>query len=297
MLLEEGPPKFENFHGAPDDFVAEPKFENFHRNSMSIMVLVPTGVFFIIGLCYNYLYHILPLFVALVVILCFIMSVVFMLVPRRSPDAPTYWFNIGVLSSVACLSGIGAGYWNYNTNIGFFWAYKGQREYSNVVPDDPALSHLDAGKISFSSDAHIDQTKSLQFGPYCVAPIVGNQQSEEVQYWAGGKGCCETGKSFLCDDADKKEAHAGLVFLTNVRESPLLDYQEAVREAAATYKVKSSEYALVVQWLENPDQVVQAYVGAGSGYFLGSSLLYFISSVIVSMCLHFGQRRPPHKRM
>merc|ERR1719168_484085 len=107
----------------------------------------------------------------------------------------------------------------------------------NVMPEEPALSHLDAGKITFSKDARVDfeVVTGLADGQrYCVAPIVGKSPMTTVQYWAAGVDCCSQDGNFTCHDVGSKTAHAGLVYLDyGPRRGDLEKFRRAAREAGA----------------------------------------------------------------
>lgn len=292
---------------------------------MFYLILPPAMMFFLVSAAFAFAYHVAPAFVWTVVIIAFGMSIMFMILPRRRPGAPTYYFNIGVLCLVACFTGIGSGSWNYSRHFDVFWTYDGQAEYDNVVPTEDATAHLDAGRIVFSKDAHLDKSKFLAYSSlktdwktYCVVPIVGNgtgsamdfvtsvlksgslksgstRATTQIQYWAAGVDCCDN--SFMCGDASDSEAHAGLVYLPDIRDSGELlgELKKAAREADSKYQLTSSEDALFVRWVADPQQAMNHYYYAGIGYLVGSAFLYTGSSVLLGFCLHFGQRRPNKK--
>ena len=57
----------------------------------------------------------------------------------------------------------GASFCTPPRTFGVFWASEVQRDYSNVLPGEPALSHLDAGRIRFGPDARLDFANSARY--------------------------------------------------------------------------------------------------------------------------------------
>jgi len=281
---------------AEDEQADEPvdrRPDNFHTKSLAILVFLPTSVFAVISGALTFSYHSNPGHAYLVMVMCFGISVVFMMVPRTRSAAPSYWFNMGVLCLVACLTGLGAAFSDINRHMSMYWLYEGQRMSTNVHPSEPAVSHLDAGKIVFSDDARLDFPNAFAYGSkptYCVVPVVGDASTKAVQYWAAGVNCCTHG-NFTCDAATNREAHAGLVYVEELYEDVLRSFHKAIRKAGVEKKLKLEQEPLFVQWVVSPTQAQRSYYNAGVKYYILSVVLYLVSSVFVALCMHFGQRK------
>jgi len=191
---------------------------------------------------------------------------------------------------------------NYERGMSKYYAYEGQREYVNVVPNELALSHLDAGKITFSSDAHLDFQHSATFRDgdiYCIVPIVGNAAVTQIQYWAAGTNCCEHNRNFTCDDAANSKAREGLVYLdvgVFANDADVVGFRKAVKEATAAFGLKSSNDALFVRWVVNSDEAQRGYWNSSVGFIVGSTLIYLVISLVIGATIHFGSRPPKNKQ-
>merc|ERR1719191_456732 len=128
---------------------------------------------------------------------------------------------LGSLSAVAVLAGAVIGLYAFDTYQIFTDYYSNSRTYTNVVPSEPSASRSDAGKITFTSETHVDGTKSVGYAgpggvPYCAAPIADNVETPRIEFWAVGMDCCGWEGTFHCDGAKNREAHAGIVVFDNL---------------------------------------------------------------------------------
>ena len=44
-----------------------------------------------------------------------------------------------------------------------YWLYHDSHAYANVLPSEPAAGYLDAGKLVFADEAHIDARRGMGF--------------------------------------------------------------------------------------------------------------------------------------
>jgi len=276
--------------GVVKDVASPPRPQYFHLMSLGLLISVPLGIFTVLTVLFAFAFHRASSVVWVIVGLSFGLSLVFMAV-RPTREGPRYWFNLGFLCLVATSVAVACGNVNWKRNFSRYWAYDGQRTYTNVLPNEAALSHLDAGKILFSEDAHIDLASAVGFKDeklFCVAPIVGQTTESEVEYWAAGIGCCGKAGTFDCDDAKMREAHGGLVHLEHTS-----NFVKAAKQAQALNGLVSSEDALFVQWVENPDQAQKVYWHRGVTFAVGGIIIYVVFALLCGCMLHF--RRAPAK--
>jgi len=283
-----------SYGGAGRDF-PQKRPPYFHTTSLCLLIFLPTGVFLAISLFLATLLHQARAACLMLITICLGMSFLLMAV-RNNRGGPNYWFNLGFLCFVATFTASTAGIWNFDRNLGVYWAYEGQRDYSNVLPNEPALNHLDAGRIRFSSDAKLDFVNSVGYkdgNTFCVVPIVGPSPAAPVQFWAAGVDCCGRSGNFTCGDAGKGEVHSGLVYLEpaykRFRKDPVDQFRLAVREAATLHGLASSPDALFIQWVADPDTAQRGHWKAGVGFLVSSSFVYLAVSVVVGVTLHFGR--------
>lgn len=259
----------------------------FHTMSVGLYIFVPWMMFTVVSLFFTFLYHQASVVVWFVAALCAGVSIVFMIVRQRRPGS-MYWFVLGMLCFLAVTLAVFLGYYNYQKNMSVYWDYQGQRQYSNVLPSEPALMHLDAGQIEFSSGSALDASRAVGYRDaklYCVAPIVGEASQSLIEYWAAGVNCCEQRGAFSCDDANDGEARSGLVVL---EPDMISQYQRATREAAAAFNLAVSQDALFVRWTNNPDSIQAGYWNAGVGFLLATCGIHLGVSVILALMLHFS---------
>lgn len=273
---------------------------NFHSRSLGHLVAWPAVVFFVTSASFVFLYHYAMELVFLIVGVCVAVSGGLMAVPNKRANAPAFWFNVGILCLTAAIMGSAAGMWNFNRNTGLYWAYQGQREYTNVRPESPALSVLDAGKLQFSSDAKVDLSKAAGYkagSMYCAAPVIGREQPSPIEFWAAGVGCCDATGGFTCGKVKDDDARSGLVYLQELSlDTPdLSNLRNAAKAVQDQHGLASSSDALFVHWVDDPDRAAWEYHLSGVGFWIGTSLIYVGCSVGAGMLTHFGSRAVPAK--
>eukprot|EP00413_Alexandrium_margalefii_P030233 CAMPEP_0204562516 /NCGR_PEP_ID=MMETSP0661-20131031/33796_1 /ASSEMBLY_ACC=CAM_ASM_000606 /TAXON_ID=109239 /ORGANISM="Alexandrium margalefi, Strain AMGDE01CS-322" /LENGTH=166 /DNA_ID=CAMNT_0051570007 /DNA_START=172 /DNA_END=668 /DNA_ORIENTATION=+ len=163
----------------------------------------PIFIFLMISFFMVFLWQSAQSVIWIAVAVCFLASLVLMNARKTSMrDGPNFWFSLGCLCFLATAASTAAGACNGRRHVAHYWAYAGQRSYSNVLPGEPALSHLDAGSVAFSADARLDFARATAYAGggrrFCVAPVLGAAPQTVVHYWAAGVDCCPPGGGFAC---------------------------------------------------------------------------------------------------
>jgi len=268
---------------------------NFHAQSVAILVLSPFLTFVTILALFTFAYSDSSTAVWVVVVACTGMSLFLLALPNKRPEGPTFYMQLGVLCLVATGVATLFGYYNWNRHMSYDAAYDGQRAYSNVLPTEPALAHLDAGKIVFSPDAKLSMAKAVGYkdgSMYCVAPIIDStpQSLEKFEFFAAGQDCCQEGGGFTCDEADNPKAHGGMVYLKFVDSALLDNFRKAGQHLAATHGIAVSPDALFVKWVRDPDGASKSFQNSGVSFFIGTSAVYLVVCIVMGFTVHFSQR-------
>mmetsp|Transcript_71273 Transcript_71273/g.230829 ORF Transcript_71273/g.230829 Transcript_71273/m.230829 type:complete len:297 (-) Transcript_71273:272-1162(-) len=274
----------------------------FHTMSLGLLVMLPTLMFLMISLFVVFLFHSVQPVIWVVVAICLLVSLVFMSARKvHMRDSPNFWLNLGSLCALATVAATAASLYNWQRHLARYWAYEGQRAYTNVLPSEPALSHLDAGRLLFSADARLDFAGAGVHGDsgrLCVAPILGSAPQATVEYWAAGVGCCGPAGNFSCGAADDNQARGGLVFLTDGAAAGLLDgFRRAARHVGAARGLPPSADALFVQWVADPQEAQRGIWGEGMRFLVGSAAAYLGLSVVAGTALHCCRRAPAKSRL
>jgi len=102
-------------------------------------------------------------------------------------------------------------------NFGYFvQRYSKSRIYPSVDPYQGADSVADGALLVFAKEARVATDKSGGFlGAdgvlYCVAPILGYDEPEHIEFWAVGVDCCKLSGNFTCDSAADTAARGGAI--------------------------------------------------------------------------------------
>jgi hypothetical protein len=283
----------------------KPQPSMFHAQSLAVLVMSPWLTFFTIMVLFTFVYSESPTVVWLWVVICSGMSLLLLALPNKRPEGPMFYMQLGVLCLMATCLGTMLGFYNWDRHMVWDAAYNGQRFYSNVLPTEPALSHLDAGKISFSSDSKVNTGKAMAYDDdsiYCVAPVMDsrNQSGTKAEYFAAGVDCCEASGSsyrFTCDAYDDAKAHSGLVYLKYGDSDKLGKFRKAAEKFGTTYGVAVSQDAIFVKWVRDLDRAGNAYQNSGVSFFLGTSLVYLVMCTAAGFMIHFSQRRGNRSRI
>ncbi|OLQ14592.1 hypothetical protein AK812_SmicGene1267 [Symbiodinium microadriaticum] len=94
--------------------------------------------------------------------------------------------------------------------------------YENVVPSENSAIVADAGRVSFATEAFLDQRRSVGFAAedghtYCVSPVASRvSRTAEVNFWAVGVDCCSLQGHFECSLQAQRAGSGALVRLTDL---------------------------------------------------------------------------------
>lgn len=149
---------------------------------------------------------------------------------------------------------------------------------------NPATAHgsqmMDAGRIMFTPDSHLDLTKAMGFqnvDRYCVAPISAGARGRNTtqlatyDFWAVGLNCCSGhGAEFRCGDHWNPKATSALRLM---REEERAYYRLAVQQAEAAYDIRA-QHPIFLYWLQDANAELFAYQDDGFKYFLLGSLCF-----------------------
>lgn len=267
--------------------------ENFHTQSIGVLAVVPFLVYTTICFFFTYVYATSSATCWIVVFLSLCMSCVCLTLSSKRQDAPMFYVFLGVLAFLATVFGACFGHLNWSQSMSYSEHYDGQRTYNNVLPTEAALSHLDAGKIVFSGDSKLDLSKSMGYkdgSMYCLAPIVSGT-AKKIEYFAAGVDCCQAKGGFECNDYDDKKAHSGLVYLKFGDQDKLNNFRQAAKKYADDQGVNVSQDALFVKWVENADDAAGSYSTSGLVFFIVTSIIYLVISVMAAVGIHYSQRK------
>lgn len=172
-------------------------------------------------------------------------------------------------------------------------------EYNNVDPSSHVARngavlpttgkrYQDAGKVYFSSNAVLDQSKAISFKlghSYCVAPIVNPDCTKNCGYdfWAVGVDCCsDDAADFRCGEYNNNQAKSGLRMMYDWQRPY---FRLAVLEAEGAHEIMSS-HPVFFYWMEDPVATVRHWKHVGYKRFMlgmfgifilnGCSLLFML---------------------
>lgn len=260
------------------------------------LIFVPWLLFVAIQVSFLFLYYHHFLTVWAIVFSCVVLSAVAFLVNLGRKAMIRWYIFMSLLGCNACGISTVAGLYNYHAHAFQYYAFLTKQEYTNVLPTEPADSHVDAGKLVFSHDARVDVTRSVGFKAgswYCVAPLLDETSGTRVEYWAAGVDCCTARGDFGCDDAWDSRAHAGVVYLRSSDNWPSeLDYfNKAKKEAEAAYGFVSSDDALYVRFVIDPIALQDGEFTAAMGFVMAGSFAFFVASVVMGALLQVLSKR------
>jgi hypothetical protein len=189
------------------------------------------------------------------------------------------WYKASfVLHALAIIGAYGYGSWNYVNYIAPYYSLEKLQAYPNLdVVKTKGATVQDAGRVNFAAGTKIDSSRSWHFRAgalYCVAPIIGQDGQETVDFWAVGKGCCsESSPDFRCGEGDTPalamlKARSGLRFLETDYWNPERHfYRLAVNGAEANFGIKAPE-PLFFYWTQDPLYTMMTLRDKGWGNFI-----------------------------
>jgi len=283
---------FERFTNVYSDVVDVPgdnsdpvlHFLKRHRNRVNTIpiigaILVPSTVFAAIFACMSFSIHYnRPLTTLLCVCTSFVIIVLigmFTYVSTSKSEASWCPFFFVTLL-LAWTLGVVAGDLNFAFNMEPFYNIESLSFYPEVDPLKASGQMLmDAGRMVFTPNSHLDLTKSMGFKKedvYCVAPVStpltsavngshnGSHQGslqtpKNYDFWAVGMNCCSgNNPDFRCPYFNDAEARGGLRLMEDDQRA---FFRLAVQQAEATYKIKAA-HPIFLHWLPDPLGAPQA---------------------------------------
>lgn len=270
---------------------------NFNLMKLIELIIPPFMMFLIVEGMFTFVYSENHLIVWVTVAICAGMAFFMVCLPNKRPEGPMFHMQVGLLCLIATGAGAIAGFYNWDRNMSRYDGLEGQRTYHNVLPAEPALAHLDAGKIYFSSDSKPNLANAVGYkdgSMYCVAPVVDSQSGtkNKGEFFAAGVDCCKatgpSSSSFNCGAARDPQAHGGLVYLDN---HLVAKFRKAAERAAAAHGTAVSKDALFVEWVREPNKAANALQNTGITFFLSTSAVYLSMSILAGFFAHNTTRR------
>jgi len=203
-------------------------------------------------------------------------------------DHEPMWYGfLCVTCLLAIVVGVILGYHNFNLHMDTVYDFENLATYRDVDPAKFVGQQLvDAGRVQFNSEAHLDISKSMAFKShdiYCVAPIVSPSTSATtyVDFWAVGKNCCSgTSADFHCGGYKDTTAHGGLRLMDDASR-PF--YRLAVQQAEATHKIVTHKPLFFV-WGTDPIKYTEDLRYKGRTlYIMGVFSAFVVQCVFVVM--------------
>lgn len=163
----------------------------------------------------------------------------------------------GICACAVVLGALAGGY--CYDSLGYFsLQFHNLRMYENVLPSDSTAIVADAGRITFATEARLNQAAAVGFAAedgrmYCAAPVMNTVMFEkQVNFWAVGEDCCKIQGKFTCGAAADPKARGGVVLLegaggpfsTTSRDH----YDDARRKSQAMFGLTSSPDAVYLRW-------------------------------------------------
>jgi len=280
-------------YGEPQGFEAPTKspFARSQRRNANLAViaaclLVPWTIFTaVMGVLTFEIHYTTPQLSNMVAAVC-MLAVIFLgyatvLAIRRrtdgSSDQPAWYVFIFVTSLIAWIAGFVCGQKNFSQNMVPYYDVMNLNVYPSVDPSRYRGQQLmDAGRILFSPESHIDLSRSMGFrnlDTYCVAPVtVGDAQLKHYDFWAVGLNCCSGhAADFHCGEYNNPRAKSGLRLM---RDDQRPYFRLAVQQAEAAYNIQAP-HPIFLHWMQDPNAEINAYQDDGYKYFLLGIFGYF----------------------
>jgi len=173
--------------------------------------------------------------------------------------------------------------------------YNNARQYTNVVPAQPAAAVSDAGKIVFSTESYVAVSQSISYIredglKYCVAPIRDGSGITRLEFWAAGIECCGQAGEFWCDATRDASAHAGIVVFDNngwFTDSRYKYYEKARMKAQAQYALASVTEPIYVRWVKeaNLEYLSNDYKHKAGTWVTIFTLMWLVLSFVLAYYL------------
>lgn len=249
-------------------------------------VIVPWSAFVGVLLLFALVYHSAQMLVWTVigVMVSFCVIGAFHSINTRQPGTVPFQLYLGGLIVFATCVAVPVGLSTFELYFGTYWNAERGAVHKNVLPQEAAAGYKDSSMLLFAENVRVDSSRSVGFKKdgttYCVAPILDEMNTDEVQFWAAGPDCCGQRGAFACDDSFAIQARSGVVIRYNTAP-----YLEAVKLAAATFGIASAEEPLFVRWVVSPDSLQESFWISGVGMVVVASSVYLVLSTLAIVIL------------
>lgn len=263
---------------------------------MLLLMAVPWVIFIMLVISFSFAFHHYSVLVLTLVLAWATVSCIFLLLDFRERMGGQWFLFLGIMCIIGTINGTLAGLYNYHTHMFHYWSYSESRAYTNVLPSEPAASHADASKIVFTTSARLDTTRAVGYKAsttYCVAPILDESSTRNVEYWAAGIDCCPARGDFACDDAWNPVARSAVVMVDSdgIFASKKDMFNKAVQQAKVSFNLFGPDEPLLVRWVVDPQQIQDDYWRGGIGFLVAVIFIYLLISIISGAMLHMWAKR------
>jgi len=209
---------------------------------------------------------------------------------------PKWYTFVFVTAAIAWVFGYSFGNTNFLLNIQPYMDIMNLNVYYSVDPSTYRGQQLmDAGRVQFIPDAHLEISRSMGFknlDTYCVAPVTSgtapnttNGEYPVYDFWAVGVNCCSGHKpDFACGEYNNPNARFGLRLMRDDQRSY---FRLAVQQAEAAYNIRA-EHPVFMYWMADPMPEIMAYQDSGYkfwligiGAFLGFQIVLLIMAMLI----------------
>lgn len=206
---------------------------------------------------------------------------------------PTWSTFIFLTVAFGWLLGTVLGYLNYSLYMHPYYDVASLEMYPNVDPAKAAgLQFMDAGRIVFTKDSHLDFKLSYGFKNdqlYCVAPITSIEgYLASYDFWAVGIDCCNgTKPGFTCGEARNPAAHSAMRLLDDGNTQY---YRLAIEQLQLLHGIQTI-HPLFFEWTLDPITGVNNLQDVGFKNFLLGTLSFFALQLFLVMLVAVGAFR------
>eukprot|EP00451_Oxyrrhis_marina_P004518 CAMPEP_0204276548 /NCGR_PEP_ID=MMETSP0468-20130131/28327_1 /ASSEMBLY_ACC=CAM_ASM_000383 /TAXON_ID=2969 /ORGANISM="Oxyrrhis marina" /LENGTH=315 /DNA_ID=CAMNT_0051253181 /DNA_START=7 /DNA_END=954 /DNA_ORIENTATION=+ len=200
---------------------------------------------------------------------------------RQLSSQPSWAWYVAISIAAAAGAAYMTGGYVFGTYLQPYYTLTNLNQYPkppyNAISGESATQagqlFTDAGVILFEPGSYVDRKRMMLFENienYCVAPIVSANQTQDIDFWAVGKECCEDAAlGFACGDVRDPVARSGLRQMNQV---DMRFYQMAVQQAEAKYNV-TSQRPLFFEWQFDAAQTLADWKTNGWVVVLQASIL------------------------
>mmetsp|Transcript_34571 Transcript_34571/g.75718 ORF Transcript_34571/g.75718 Transcript_34571/m.75718 type:complete len:331 (-) Transcript_34571:79-1071(-) len=210
------------------------------------------------------------------------------------------WRAVTVVALMMLAYGMVSGYVLRRLYFDAYHAFDENQLYSNLLAEEPARAHSDAGILRFAIGTQVDIASGAGYvegHQYCVAPVVNDANNlPKVEYWAVGTDCCAEPRGFHCDDSLVSTALAGVVVRPKPNTllwrllgvDPWRMYEKARKVAQTRYNLVSADQALFVRWVTHPGVIHTELLAHGLGGMMvvlgfGLVVCFFAGAIIMKI--------------